>query len=89
MEEKAPYANNYDRPMMDKGGHAITISDVQVVEAKAEGASTDVYNLYMMEVEYLDVDKNQNVENDAYLNLKVDFAIEAIKYTATDVPDAG
>ena len=68
--------------IMDSTGNAITISDVQVVEAKADGATSDVYNLYMLEVEYQNVDANQNIENDAYLNLKVDFSIESIKYSS-------
>jgi len=84
MEENAPYAY-LTKPDMTKAGNAITIADAEVVAAKAEAGSADVYNLYVLEAEYVNRQVNQNIENDAYVNLKVDIGTNELAYVSSDI----
>ena len=63
----APYNNSYVA-----SGNAIIMGGSQIVPTKFETPTNNSYNLYVLKVHYKDVEKNQNIENDASLNIKID-----------------
>ena len=63
----APYNNSY----VAAGNH-IVMGGSQIVPKKNETPATNSYNLYVLKVTYKNVLKNQNIENDASVNIKID-----------------
>ena len=55
-------------------GHAIVMGGTQAVLAKKDGVDSSSYNLYVLKVTYKDIKKNQNIENEASLNIKIDIS---------------
>ena len=64
---KAPY-----NPSFSASSNAINIGGMQKVLAKASTDAPDSFNLYVLKVTYVNRNLNQNIENDASVNLKID-----------------
>lgn len=66
-----PYYNGATASMTTLG-NAINLDTAETVSAKVSGDTTTGFNYYLLEIEYQNIDLNQNIENEAFVGIKVD-----------------